>query len=278
MTRINLLPPEIKEKVRRPSVFPSIIILGIIVLAVIVGGWFFYNNQKKSKQTTLDQKTQELNALKTANAPIAEFEKQQQQLKAIKSIYDQANKGRVAWALILNNLAKYVPEDLTTASNPEAPTIWLSELSIDATPLETGAAALQGNTAPIVIKGHAAPAWLCIQTWLPRSQDFQDRGFLDAFPYYYYFRGQPKVAEFLVRLMNMQQWSNIWIASSQEEATTDTINVSVDPATGQMTEQALPTWMLTFEIDAFWNVNQAIYKPADTPSTQGAAAGQTGGK
>ncbi len=271
MTKINLLPPEIKEKVRRPSILPFVIILGIIVLVVIVGGWFYYNNQKKGKQTTLDQKTQELNQLKAANAPIAEFEKQQQQLKAIQGLYSQANKGRVAWANMLNNLAKFVPEGLTTASNPEAPTIWLSELTIDATPLENGAASGTGNTPPIVIKGHAAPAWLCIQTWLPRSQDFQTKGFLDAFPYYYYFRGQPKVAEFLVRLMNMPQWTNIWIANSTEEATTDTISVSVDPTTGVITEQTMPTWMISFEIDAFWNVNNAIYKPADATS-------QTGGK
>ncbi len=270
MTRINLLPAEIKEKVRRPSVLPFIVILGVVVLAVIVGGWFFYNNQKKGKQDTLNQKTQELNALKAANAPMAEFDKQQQQLKAIQGLYDQANKGRVAWALMLNDLAKFVPEGLTTASNPEAPTIWLTELDIDATPLESGAPALQGNAPPIVIKGHAAPAWLCIQTWLPRAQDFQTKGFLDAFPYYYYFRGQPKVAEFMVRLMNMQQWSNIWIATSTEETATNTTAVSVDPVTGVITEQTLPTWMMTFEIDAFWNVNNAIFKPAT-------ASGQTGG-
>ncbi len=269
MTRINLLPPEIKERVRRPSVLPFIVILAIIVLAVIVGGWFYYNNQKKSKQTTLDQKTQELNALKTANAPMAEFEKQQQQLNVIKGLYDQANKGRVAWALMLNNLAKYVPEGLTTASNPEAPTIWLTELTIDATPLETGSASLGGNVAPIVIKGNAAPAWLCIQTWLPRSQDFQTQGFLDAFPYYYYFRGQPKVAEFLVRLMNMQQWSDIWIKSSTEEEVTDTTSIDVNAANGQITEEIMPTWMMTFEIDAFWNVSKAIYTPAATTTTGG---------
>ncbi len=269
MTKINLLPPEVKEKVRRPSIAPFIVILAIIVLAAIAGGWYYFNNQKKSKQDALNGLQQQLTQLQQQNAPIAEFEKQQQQLRAIKSLYDQANRGRVAWANMLNNLAKYVPEGLATASNPEAPAIWLTELSIDATPLETGAPALQGNAPPIVIKGHAAPAWLCIQTWLPRSQDFQAEGFLDAFPYYYYFRGQPKVAEFLVRLMNMTQWSNIWIASSEEEETTDTVSVSTDPATGAITEEVMPTWMLTFEIDAFWNVDQAVFKPADTTTTGG---------
>jgi hypothetical protein len=181
---------------------------------------------------------------------------------------------------MLNNLAQFVPEGLRTASDPAAPAIWLTELTIDATPLETGAAALQGNQPPIVIKGRAAPAWLCIQTWLPRANDFRAKGFLDSYPYYYYFRGQPKVAEFLVRLQNMTEWSNTWIVDSHEEQVTNVTTTlapsETDPNQLVLTEISQPMWTLVFEINSFWNAETA---PFQSTQEQEAAPAQptTGG-
>ncbi|MHB8781387.1 MAG: PilN domain-containing protein [Candidatus Geothermincolia bacterium] len=269
MTRINLLPPEVKERARRPNILPWLIIPVLLIVAGTIGGYLYFNSQKQGRQDDLAQLEQERSQLRAQNAPLTEFERQQQQLSALEGLLEQANRGRVAWARMLNDLAQFVPEGLRTASDPTAPAIWLTELTIDATPLQDGAPALQGNQPPVVIKGRAAPAWLCIQTWLPRASDFRAKGFLDLYPYYYYFRGQPKVAEFLVRLQNMEEWSNIWIVDSHEEQVTN-VTTTFDSTTQTLTEISQPTWALVFEINAFWNTANAVYQAE--PAAEGGAA------
>ncbi len=228
MTRINLLPPEIREKAERPRLAPWFILMGVLTAVIIVGLFLLFSAQKSGKQDTLDEKEQQLADLQKQTQPIEKYEAQQSELKALEDLYTQANTGRVAWAQMLNDLAMYVPEGLATASNPKAPAIWLIRMTIDATPLETiaGAAPAAGTTTtssmPIVLEGYATPAWLCIQTWLPRASDFKAKGFLDAYPYYYYFRGHPKVAEFFVRLHNMEEWTDLWIENSTQAAISET--------------------------------------------------------
>lgn len=276
MTRINLLPPEIKEKAARPRLVPWFVLMGVVTVAVIAGLFLLFNTQKSSKNDELQQKEGELAELQKLTQPMAAYEKQQKELSSLEDLYQRANSGRVAWAQMLNDLAMYVPEGLATASNPRAPAIWLTALSIDATQLEalagaTEGAAPAGATTPITISGYATPAWLCVQTWLPRASDFKARGFLDAYPYYYYFRGHPKVAEFYVRLHNMEEWSNLWITGSSQENIEGTMEV-FDASTNTIEEETFSDWAIQFTITAQWNPEKAIWQataaepsPAPTP-------------
>ncbi len=280
MTRINLLPPEIKEKAERPRLAPWFILMGVVTVAVIVGLFFLFSAQKAGKEDTLREKERELEDLQKQTRPIEKYEKQQAELKSMKQLLDAANGGRVAWAQMLNDLAMYVPEGLATASNPKAPAIWLTSLVIDAEPLEAvtgGAVAPTGGGAgtPISIEGYATPAWLCIQTWLPRASDFKARGFLDAYPYYYYFRGHPKVAEFFVRLQNMEEWSNLWISSSTQETIEETRLVSVETSPGvfEQQEQAYSDWAIRFVIQGQWNPEKAIWQAGTQQQVQVSGGG-----
>jgi Tfp pilus assembly protein PilN len=273
MTRINLLPPEVKQKAERPRVLPWFLLFLIITIAVIVGLFFFYSSQKSSKEETLSERQQELQDLQKETKPIEAFEGQQKDLAALQQLYDKTNAGRVAWAQMLNDLAMYVPEGLATASNPRAPAIWLTTLSVDAQPLEAGAAAetvegaASSGTPPIKIEGYAAPAWLCIQTWLPRASDFKAKGFLDAYPYYYYFKGHPKVAEFFVRLQNMEEWSNLWITDSSQETIEETRLVPDASDPSGVSEEQYSDWAIKFVIEGQWNAEKAIWQSAAQEST-----------
>jgi len=265
MTRINLLPPEIKEKAERPRLAPWFILMGVIVIVILVGGFLYFGAQKSSKEDELQVKKEELEDIQKETKPMENFEAQQRELKSLQDLYNQANAGRVAWAQMLNDLAMYVPEGLATASNPRAPAIWLTSLTIDAKPLEAAAGA-PGEAAaagtPIVIEGYATPAWLCIQTWLPRASDFKAKGFLDAYPYYYYFRGHPKVAEFFVRLQNMEEWTNLWIESSTQTTFSENrLVITTNEETGEQTmeEEAFSDWAINFTITARWNPENAIW-------------------
>lgn len=265
MTRINLLPPEIKEKVEQPRLVPWFILMGLVTIAIIAGLYFLFGAQKAGKEDTLKEKRMELEELQKKTKPIEKYEAQQRELKALQDLYRQANAGRVAWAQMLNDLAMCVPEGLATASNPRAPTIWLTSLTIDAQQLEAvaGAAggAAPGGGTPIEIQGYATPAWLCIQTWLPRASDFKAKGFLDAYPYYYYFRGHPKVAEFFVRLQNMEEWSNLWIKESTQTNITETrlVTVETSPGVFERQEETFSDWAIQFTITGQWNPEKAIW-------------------
>lgn len=265
MTRINLLPPEVREKVERPRLAPWFILMGVVTIAVIVGLFLLFSAQKSGKEDTLREKEQELEDLQRQTQGMQVYEEQQKELKSLETLYEQANLGRVAWAQMLNDLAMYVPEGLATASNPRAPAIWLTSLIIDAQPLEAVAGAGEAppstGVAPIIIEGYATPAWLCIQTWLPRASDFKSKGFLDAYPYYYYFRGHPKVAEFFVRLHNMEEWNNLWIESSVQAPITETRTIFVETSPGVLEPQpeTYSDWAIQFSINAQWNYENAIW-------------------
>ena len=275
MTRINLLPPEIREKVEQPHLVPWFILMGLVTVAVIAGLFFLFSAQKAGKEDTLKEKRAELEELQKQTKPIERFEAQQRDLKSLQDLYLQANSGRVAWAKMLNDLAMYVPEGLATASNPRAPTIWLNSLTIDAQQLEAlaGAAAPGGAAAAgtaVEIQGFAAPAWLCIQTWLPRASDFKAKGFLDAYPYYYYFRGHPKVAEFFVRLQNMEEWSSLWITSSTQTNISETrlTTVETSPGVFEQQEETFSDWVIQFTISGQWNPEKAIWAGVSEETSQ----------
>ena len=280
MTRINLLPPEIKEKAERPRLAPWFILMGVVTIVVIVGLFFLFSTQRSSKEDTLKEKEQELQDLQKQTKPIEKYEQQQSELRSMKQLLEAANGGRVAWAQMLNDLAMYVPEGLATASNPRAPAIWLTSLTIDAEPLEAVTGGLAptgggGTTTPISIEGYATPAWLCIQTWLPRASDFKAKGFLDAYPYYYYFRGHPKVAEFFVRLQNMEEWTNLWIDSSTQETLEETRLVTVTNPDGTTTqeEQSYSDWAIRFSIKGRWNPEKAVWKAGSQQQAPTAGGG-----
>ncbi len=276
MTRINLLPPEIREKVEQPHLVPWFILMGLATVAIIAGLFFLFSAQKAGKEDTLKERRAELEEIQKQTKPIEKFEAQQRDLKSLQELYLQANAGRVAWAQMLNDLAMYVPEGLATASNPRAPTIWLTSLTIDAQQLEAmaggaAAAGAAGGGTPIEIQGYATPAWLCIQTWLPRASDFKAKGFLDAYPYYYYFRGHPKVAEFFVRLQNMEEWSNLWITSSTQTNISETrvVTVETQPGVFEQQEETFSDWAIQFTITGQWNPEKAIWAGVSEETLKG---------
>jgi hypothetical protein len=96
---------------------------------------------------------------------------------------------------------------------------------------------------------------------LPRASDFKAKGFLDAYPYYYYFRGHPKVAEFFVRLQNMEEWNNLWIDSSTQTNVSETriITVETSPGVFEQQEEGYSDWAIAFKIRAQWNPENAIW-------------------
>jgi hypothetical protein len=247
--------------------------MGLVTVVAIVGLFLLFNAQKSGKQDTLNERQQQLADLQKQTKPIEKYEAQQRELRALEDLYKQANTGRVAWAQMLNDLAMYVPEGLATASNPKAPAIWLIRMTIDAQPLEAiagaEAAAPAAGAPNITMEGYATPAWLCVQTWLPRASDFKAKGFLDAYPYYYYFRGHPKVAEFFVRLHNMEEWTDLWIERSTQTTISEARFVVV-PETGEVREESYNDWGINFVINARWNPDRAIWG-----STAADAAGGT---
>jgi Tfp pilus assembly protein PilN len=285
MTRINLLPPEIKEKVERPRLAPWFILMGVLTLVLIVGLFLYFNAKKSGKEDTLQEQEQQLAELQKQTQRMSTFEQQQADLQALEDLYAQANTGRVAWAQMLNDLAMYVPEGLATASNPKAPAIWLVRMTIDAQSLEAIAGtaeegapppATTAGAVPIQLEGFATPAWLCVQTWLPRASDFKAKGFLDAYPYYYYFRGHPKVAEFFVRLHNMDEWTDLWIERSVEATINETRQVLVLNEEGQppeLQEETYTDWGINFVIQAQWNPDSAIWSTTPAEGEQAAGGG-----
>ncbi len=119
MTRINLLPPEIKGKAEKVNIVPWVIISLLVVIVVVGGLWFYFHSQVSDREDKLKAAQRDLTDLKkTVEEPLQAFEAQAAKLKSVQDLYSACNVGRVGWASMLNDLALYVPEGLTTASTP----------------------------------------------------------------------------------------------------------------------------------------------------------------
>jgi len=82
------------------------------------------------------------------------------------------------------------------------------------------------------------------------------------------------VAEFFVRLQNMEEWSDLWITSSTQTNISETRMVTVETSPGvfEQQEESFSDWAIQFTISAQWNPEKAIWA-----GVSGEAPKSTGG-
>lgn len=119
MTKINLLPPEkIKRKRGAPggkTIWLSAI-LPILVIAIIGVWWFSLGSQVKEKDDSINMAKQDLTDWKAKNKALEQYEVRLQEIKAKEEVVVRAISGRIYWARVLDDIARYCPSDIWLTS------------------------------------------------------------------------------------------------------------------------------------------------------------------
>jgi Tfp pilus assembly protein PilN len=112
MTRINLLPPEQREKASREQGI-MLVVLGLVAVVLVLGAVYFLTLQKVNDkqdevdavQAQIDTANSELDALR----PYETVEKERVAMAAtVKELYDS----RVLWSAILEEISLVTPETI----------------------------------------------------------------------------------------------------------------------------------------------------------------------
>lgn len=120
--RVNLLPPEIRER-RQAEERIGWVAFGAIVLALVLAGvWAYATIQVRSRTDELAAIQQQVESTRAAADQLAIFEERESELQARRAVVEQALSGRVAWARLFDELSLVMPSD-----------IWLQTLAADET-------------------------------------------------------------------------------------------------------------------------------------------------
>jgi len=191
MTRINLLPPEQRDKAARERdlLWAILILVAIVVALGLVYVW--QNGQVNDKQAELDGLTAQVadeQAKAAALAPYAQIQDTRVAMTATaRGIYDS----RVSWATILQEISLVIPENVRLQS-------------------------LTGTVPATMLPGPAVPA-------VPGTAASTDITFTGT------TYTHKDVAEFMTRLGLIPQLSNVQLASSTGAAATDASGATGTP-------------------------------------------------
>lgn len=193
MIHINLLPPEILEKRKVESRRLYLVAVLLVVLALLGLVWGFLVLQEQIKATDVASAQQEAASAKVQAERYKVFEERTKALQERKAIVQAALTGRIDWSGIMSEVALVIPADL-----------WLDHFTGDQkVGGATAGAPQQQQNAAGSNTGTTPGATLVLQGWsLYNASAGPDNGF-------------KPVAKFLVRLNDMDQLKNVWLASAE---------------------------------------------------------------
>lgn len=182
MSKVNLLPPELRQKQAERRTTTLVAAIGAAVITLILVFYFFQTMQLSSAEDELAQQQQTNGELASQIAQLQPFAQLQADLQAKQQLVDTLYLNEVSWAGVLLDVSRVIPDDsyLTNFTGQiTAPT----GTQVGAAPTEGTSASLIGS---VTFSGVA--------------------------------RETRTIASWLNRLEEIRGWVNPWVNNSQENA------------------------------------------------------------
>src|SRR5919106_1353291 len=125
--RINLLPPEIRERQRARRRTAAVALVGIIVLAALGAFYVLQVMRLVDVQEDLEAQQQRNDELRQEIAQLQRFAELQQELQDTRDLLDTLLADRILWSGVLRDVSLVIPGEM-----------WLSGLTGTATGVEEG--------------------------------------------------------------------------------------------------------------------------------------------
>lgn len=178
MIRINLLPPEISQKRKDEKRWSWVILGAALMAAVLIGVFALLQVQVSIEQNEIASVKQQAESLQQSAARFQVFQQKQADLENRKRIAGLALAGRIDWSKLYSEVALVLPTD-----------IYLMRLG--STEPKAAAGTVPAQPGRMSVDGKA----------LDFPNDVPDLGY-------------KSVAKMLVRLAELDQISNVWLARS----------------------------------------------------------------
>jgi Tfp pilus assembly protein PilN len=173
--RINLLPPEIRERQRARRRTAAVVLVGIIVLAALGAFYVLQVMRLADVREDLEAQQQRNNELRQEIAQLQRFAELQQELQDTRVLLDSLLADRILWSGVLRDVSLVIPGEM-----------WLSGLTGAATGAE-GATTTTTTTAAPTVPGGGLVGQITfngfafdhrdVALWLSRLEDV--RGFVN---------------------------------------------------------------------------------------------------
>jgi Tfp pilus assembly protein PilN len=201
MTRVNLLPPEIRQRQRTRRRTALAAFAGVVLVAVLVFIYFLQGVQLSRVQDDLAAQQARNAELQTRAAKLQRFETLRADLEQRRTLIQNALTNEVRWSGILRDVSVILPARM-----------WLTSMT--------------GTVTAAVAAGTTTPQTTTPATGTPLVGSIQFQGeSLD----------EPTVSLWLTRLEQVHGWVNAWLSSADKNAlgATDvvTFTSSVDLST-----------------------------------------------
>jgi len=182
VSKVNLLPPELRQKQAERRTTTLVSAIGAAVITLILVFFFFQGMQLSSARDELAEQQATNAELSAQIAELQPFAVLQQELAAKQQLVDTLYMNEVSWAGVLLDVSRVIPDDsyLTNLTGQiTAPT----GTQVGAVPVEGGTTTLIGN---VTFSGVA--------------------------------RETRTIASWLTRLEQIRGWVNPWVNNAQENA------------------------------------------------------------
>jgi len=182
VSKVNLLPPELRQKQAERRTTTLVSAIGAAVITLILVFFFFQGMQLSSARDELAEQQATNAELSAQIAELQPFAVLQQELAAKQQLVDTLYLNEVSWAGVLLDVSRVIPDDsyLTNLTGQiTAPT----GTQVGAVPVEGGTTTLIGN---VTFSGVA--------------------------------RETRTIASWLTRLEQIRGWVNPWVNNAQENA------------------------------------------------------------
>lgn len=187
MSQVNLLPPEIRQRIRTRRQAILIGIAGAVVVAVLILFW-------AAQAVNLNKINQEVDAQDAVNAglqgqiqELLPFQEKQDQLEVSETLVDTALAHEVSWSAALRDVQLIIPNDVSLThltGTISAPT-----------------GGVEGAVAGVPAVGETTGA----QAGIIGDITFEGQS-----------QGTLRLARWLARLVEVRGWVNSWLSSAQE--------------------------------------------------------------
>ena len=140
--RINLLPPEIRERQRARRRTAAVVLVGIIVLAALGAFYVLQVMRLADVREDLEAQQQRNNELRQEIAQLQRFAELQQELQDTRVLLDSLLADRILWSGVLRDVSLVIPGEM-----------WLSGLTGAATGAEEATTTTTTTAVPTVPGG-----------------------------------------------------------------------------------------------------------------------------
>lgn len=112
VTRINLLPPEIRQRDKRERLVVYMFLSLIVIAALMLAVKFQRDLKISEAKAELEQVRSEAAGIERSIAQLKEYEDREKELARLEGVVNSAMAGSISWSKVMTDISMVIPNDV----------------------------------------------------------------------------------------------------------------------------------------------------------------------